>query len=81
MITSIANKKEKLIEIDLTGPDGNVFSLISRAMDLCKTLNKRRGAEYLDAKAIVEEMKSKDYDYAVEVFEHYFGEYVILYQE
>ncbi len=81
MIKSKADKKEKLIEIDLTGPDGNVFSLISRATDLCKTLNKRRGAEYLDSKAIVEDMMSNDYDHAVEVFEKHFGDYVILYQE
>jgi len=69
-----------MIEIDLTGPDGNVFSLISTAMDLGRTLNKRRGADYLDINKIREDMMSKDYEHAIKVFDKHFGHIVILYR-
>lgn len=69
-----------MIEIDLTGPDGNVFNLISMAMDLGKALNKRRGAQYLDISKIREDMMSKDYEHAIKVFDKHFGHMVILYR-
>lgn len=68
------------IEIDLTGPDGNVFYLLATAKKLTKTLNDRRENEYLVWDEIKEDMMSDDYDHAVDVFEEHFGHIVIMYR-
>jgi hypothetical protein len=57
--------------IDLTGPDGNAFVLISYAIRFAKELS-------LDGKQIREEMMAGDYENLVSVFDKYFGDYVIL---
>lgn len=57
--------------IDLTGPDGNAFMLMGRAMKYAKQLE-------LDGNKITEEMRAGDYEHLIQVFEKYFGEYVIL---
>jgi len=67
------DEKEKRKEIDLSGPDGNVFSLIAVAMGLCKTLG-------LDADEIRADMMSKDYNHAIDVLEEHFTDYIILYK-
>jgi len=74
-------KKEQSgkFEIDLTGPDGNVFNLLGVAKKLTKTLNDLRGNEYLNWKDIKVDMMSSDYDHAVEVLEEHFGHIIILY--
>ena len=59
------------IVIDLTGPEGNAFSLMARASDFAKQLG-------FDTEEIIEEMKSGDYENLVQVFDKYFGDYVIL---
>ena len=59
------------IVIDLTGPDGNAFALMGYASRLARQLG-------LDAKQIVAEMRSGDYENLVNVFDSYFGDYVIL---
>ncbi len=61
------------VEIDLTGPDGNAFTLIGIAGNLAKQL-------CLDKKAIQSEMMSGDYENLVQVFDKYFGEFVTLYR-
>lgn len=61
------------IEIDLTGPEGNVFYLFGVATNIGKKLN-------LDYQVIIEEMKESDYENAIRVFDKYFGDYVILYR-
>ena len=44
MIKSIKEKNPKSkIEIDLTGPDGNAFSLMAYATDFCKQLGIDNG--------------------------------------
>lgn len=68
--------KEKMgqpMEINLTGPEGNVFNLIGVGGRLCKLLN-------INQDKFVREMMSGDYDNAVNTFEKYFGDYVILYK-
>lgn len=80
MITSINNKKEKRIEIDLTGPDGNAYALMGYAKELCKLLNERRGNEYLNYKDILAEMTSGDFEHLLEVMEKYFGDIIIMYR-
>lgn len=57
--------------IDLTGRDGNAFALMGYATRYGKQLG-------LDTKKITEEMMASDYDNLIEVFEKYFGDYVIL---
>lgn len=68
----IKNKEEQNgIVIDLTGPDGNAFSLIGTANRLAKQLG-------LDGKAIQKEMMSGNYDHLVNVFDKHFGDFVTL---
>lgn len=57
--------------IDLTGPDGNAFALMGYAQRFARQLG-------LDAKQIVTEMRSGDYENLINVFDSYFGDYVIL---
>lgn len=64
-------KKVKKLIIDLTGPDGNAFVLIGYANNFAKQLG-------LDPKPIIEEMKSSDYENLLQVFDRYFGDFVIL---
>jgi hypothetical protein len=69
----IKSKKNKGIEIDLTGPQGNVFFLIGTARNLAKQLG-------LDSAVIQKEMMSGDYENAVNVFDRHFGSFVTLYR-
>jgi hypothetical protein len=69
----IKTKKNKGIEIDLTGPQGNVFFLIGTARNLAKQLG-------LDSAVIQKEMMSGDYENAVNVFDRHFGSFVTLYR-
>ena len=64
MIRSRKEKKET-IEIDLTGPDGNAFVLMSKADSLARQL-------CYDRKKIVSEMMSGDYEHLLSVFVEYF---------
>ena len=72
MIKSIEEKETKL-EIDLTGPDGNVFVLIGIGGRLCKQLG-------LNSEMFTRRMMSGDYENAVNTFEEYFGNFVTLYR-
>lgn len=59
------------IVIDLTGPDGNAFALMAQAQRWARQLG-------LDGRQIINEMRQGDYENLVEVFDGYFGEYVVL---
>ena len=65
------NSLRRKMEIDLTGPDGNAFVLMGHARTLARSFGK-------DHKAIIEEMKTSDYENLVAVFDREFGEYVNL---
>ena len=68
----IRNKQPKdEIVIDLTGPDGNAFSLMANAQNLAEQLG-------FNGKEIVDEMTTGDYENLISVFDKYFGDYVIL---
>jgi hypothetical protein len=59
------------IVIDLTGPEGNAFVLLGYA--------SRFGKQFgLDVDKILSEMKSGDYENLIEVFDGYFGDFVVL---
>jgi hypothetical protein len=57
--------------IDLTGPQGNAFFLMGQAGQYARQLG-------LDGDMIIAEMKSGNYENLVQVFDRYFGDYVIL---
>jgi hypothetical protein len=71
----IVKKPEKSgpIEVDLTGPDGNAFVLMGMAKRWARDLN-------LDGEMINKEMMMGDYENLLDVIEHYFGDYVIMYR-
>ena len=61
----------KEIVVDLTGPDGNAYSLLARARSYAQQLD-------LNDTAIIKDMMSKDYEHLVQVFDNHFGHFVIL---
>ena len=69
MIRKKQPKKE--IIIDLTGPDGNAFVLIVKAMSFAKIFG-------LNQESIKQEMMSGDYENLLQVFDKHFGHFVIL---
>ena len=72
MITNKRPKKSK-IEIDLTGPDGNAFVLLSIAKDLCH----KTGIEWEPVK---NEMTSGNYENLLLTMDKYFGDLIIMYR-
>ena len=72
MIKSITEKPE-VVELDLTGPDGNAFVLLGYASKFSRQLG-------LDSNKVRMEMTIGDYEHLIKVFEKYFGKYVILYR-
>jgi len=59
------------IIIDLTGPDGNAFVLLAYAKKFSQDLDK-------PYEALLEQMKSGDYEHLIKVFDDAFGDFVIL---
>jgi hypothetical protein len=57
--------------IDITGQDGNAFSLIGYAKSFAKQLN-------MDGNAITKEMMAGDYENLLDTFEKHFGSIVEL---
>lgn len=76
MIKSKEDKIIKHLEIDLTGPEGNAHVLLGYAQSLGKQLGWNKRAISL----IIELMMSGDYENLIEVFDHHFGDFVILYR-
>ena len=72
MIRSKQHKSE--IVIDLTGPQGNAFSLLALAKNFGKQLGM--GESYI--KEIQANMMSGDYENLIKVFDAEFGSIVIL---
>jgi len=54
-----------MIKIDLSGPEGNVFSLIGLASVLLK--NRGHSKVYIDE--VLDDMKSENYIHALDVFD------------
>ena len=59
--------------IDLSGPDGNAFSLMARADDFLRQLGRRD-----EFRAMRTDMMSGGYDNLLDIFEKNFGDYVTL---
>lgn len=79
MIKSITEKKEtKLIEIDLTGPQGNAFYLLGTAKNLTRQLAVQSDTWVWED--IKKEMQAGDYEHLVQTFDKFFGSFVTLYK-
>lgn len=59
------------IIIDLTGPDGNAFALLSYAKKFSEDLGK-------PYEELLKQMQSGDYENLIKVFDDAFGDFVIL---
>ena len=59
--------------IDLSGPNGNAFALMGRAVDLLRQLDRRD-----EVHALRTEMMAGDYNNLLRVFEENFSDYVEL---
>ena len=66
-------KEDRMMEIDLTGPDGNAFVLMGIAKNLARQLG-------LDGDLITQEMRLGEYEDLLKTFDSYFGDFVILYR-
>lgn len=64
---------QRRITVDLTGPEGNAYCLMGYASQWAKQQGK-------DAKAIVNEMMSGDYEHLLEVIDREFGDIVTFYR-
>jgi hypothetical protein len=63
----------RMMEIDLSGPQGNAFFLLGTATRFARQLGMN---EY----EVLNEMKSGDYENLLGVFDKYFGDFVIMYR-
>ena len=74
----IKDRKEMnpMIEIDLSGPEGNAFVLLAYADKLGKQIYGYEQTEF-----ILEEMKLSTYELLILTFDKYFGEVVTLYRD
>ena len=71
MIRKKSVNKNKPVIIDTTGPDGNAFVLLGYAKSYANQLG-------LSFDKIRDEMTSGDYENLIQVFDKYFGSFVIL---
>ena len=62
------------IIIDLTGPDGNAYSLMGYATNFGKQL----GWDKVKIQELMNEMMDGDYEDLVQIFDREFGDFVIL---
>lgn len=65
-------QKVPRIEIDLTGPQGNVFVLIATAKRLARQVS-------VDSDKVVKRMMRGSYSDAINIFDSAFGDYVTLF--
>jgi hypothetical protein len=68
--TRSSNSREPIV-INISGPDGNAYVLLGYAKNFAKQLG-------LNYETIKSEMMSGDYDNLLNVFDRYFGDFVIL---
>ena len=73
MIREKTNFKRPYV-IDLTGPDGNAFSLLGTAKNLAKQI----GYSPKENHDLLRDMQLGDYENLINVFDKHFGELVIL---
>jgi hypothetical protein len=71
-------KKEKNIVseiiIDLDGPDGNAFVLLG----IARNLATQSGYSIEEIQKLIDDMRSGDYEYLLEVLDEHFGAVLIM---
>ena len=70
------DRTNNMIDIDLSGPEGNAFVLIGYAKKFCKQLGYSR----FRSEAIIEEMMLTDYEGLLHTFDREFGSFVNLWR-
>ena len=75
-IRSKAEREQKGIEIDLTGPEGNAFVLIGYA----RRFGKQLGYSEARIERITDEMMLTDYEGLLHTFNREFGTFVTLWR-
>jgi len=73
MIRPRSEMKNKKIEIDLNGPEGNAVVLMGYAKNFAKQMK-------IDHTPIIKDMSSGDYENLLNVFDREFGSFVTLYR-
>lgn len=76
MIRCKSEKPQQKIEIDLTGPEGNAFVLMSYATKWGRQL----GYSEHKIKCIIDEMKLTNYEGLLYTFDREFGSFVTLWR-
>jgi hypothetical protein len=76
MIKPKSEKPIRRLELDLTGPDGNAHVLLEYA----KSLGRQLGWDRRAISLVTDMMMLGDYENLVNVFDHHFGDFVILYR-
>lgn len=74
-MTLLKKRTPRRMEIDLSGPQGNAFFLLSLAADIAK---KSYGRSETEINEMLNDMRSKDYRHMVETFDNHFGDTVDL---
>ena len=75
IIKKVESKEKR--RIDLTGPDGNAYWMLSHAKSLTRQLSEVDPQKY-NWERISAIMTSGDYENLIETFDEYFGDYVDL---
>ena len=76
MIKSASELENRKIEIDLRGEKGNAMYLLG----MVGTIGKQLGWSSKSIKIVRDTMMLGDYDNLLHIFDHHFGDYVILYK-
>ena len=76
MIKCRSEMEVRGIEIDLNGPQGNVFWL----MGFARKLGRQLGFSEEHCSAIVKAMRFSNYEGAIITFEEFFGDHVTMYR-
>jgi len=74
MIRKKQQKSTRWIIIDLTGSQGNAFFLLGQA----QTLARQLGYTEEQREALLDDMRSGDYENLIQTFDDHFGSFVIL---
>lgn len=72
-MTILTKEKPEKIELDLRGPQGNAWFLISLVREFALITNE-------DPQPIIDQMMEGDYDNLVKTFDEHFGSFVNLYK-
>ena len=76
MIKSKSEMRDRGIEIDLTGPEGNAYVLLAYADKLARQL----GYSDHERNCLLDNMKLSTYDMLVYIFDKEFGAFVTLWR-